>query len=101
MEAVASGLAAGSGLDKPGARVGVYGANCREWMVAMQARAAPCAWPLSNALLLRPDMCAAGRGLPARRHLAHTTALKRAATISSALPGVRLPASVRDAHAWP
>lgn len=36
MEAVASGLAAGAGLDKPGARVGVYGANCREWMLAMQ-----------------------------------------------------------------
>ena len=38
MEAVASGLAAGAGLDKPGARVGVYSTNCREWMIAMQAR---------------------------------------------------------------
>ena len=41
MEAVASGLAAGAGLDKPGARVGVYSTNCREWMIAMQARPHP------------------------------------------------------------
>ena len=39
MEAVASGLAAGAGLDKPGVRVGMYSTNCREWMIAMQARA--------------------------------------------------------------
>lgn len=101
MEAVASGLAAGSGLDKPGARVGVYGANCREWMVAMQARAAPCARPLQQ----RPaaaaqSVCsragAARTAAPGAHHSAEARCnhLKRPARRAAA-------ASVRDAHAWP
>ena len=53
VEAVASGLAAGAGLNKPGARVGVYGANCREWMIAMQVSPDRLPlWPVSGHLLI-------------------------------------------------
>lgn len=56
MEAVASGLAAGAGLDKPGARVGVYSTNCREWMIAMQARPQPHP-PATDVTLHVPQAC--------------------------------------------
>lgn len=57
VEAVASGLAAGAGLDKPGARVGVYSTNCREWMIAMQARRHSCGRPPQNISFCLPQAC--------------------------------------------